>query len=162
MLVNSLASEPEIGSSSRGRIFATTAERTADGLVVNGRKTWSTGGAHLTHMIVGVMLGEEPTNVLVESHREGIEILETWDDALSLRATDNHDVFFRNVRVPADNTAALTDTPQRFQPPGTNALFNALFGGRSQLHAMPLSATPWNACRKRSEKVFPRCPRSNG
>lgn len=61
MLVNSLASEPEIGSPSRGRIFATTAERTADGFVVDGRKTWSTGGAHLTHMIVGVMLGEEPT-----------------------------------------------------------------------------------------------------
>ena len=116
MLVNSLASEPEIGSPSRGRIFATTAERTADGFVVDGRKTWSTGGAHLTHMIVGVMLGEEPTNVLVEGDREGIEILETWDDALSLRATDNHDVFFRNVRVPADNLAARTDAPQRFQP----------------------------------------------
>lgn len=116
MLVNSLASEPEIGSPSRGRIFATTAERSAEGFVLNGRKTWSTGGAHLTHMIVGAMLEDEPTNVLVESHREGIEVLETWDDALSLRATDNHDVFFRDVCVPVDNLAARSDAPQRFQP----------------------------------------------
>ena len=116
MLVNSLASEPEIGSPSRGRIFATTVERSADSFVLNGRKTWSTGGTHLTHMIVGAMLEDEPTNVLVESHREGIEVLETWDDALSLRATDNHDVFFRDVCVPVDNLAARADAPQRFQP----------------------------------------------
>ena len=116
MLVNSLASEPEIGSPSRGRIFATTVERSADSFVLNGRKTWSTGGTHLTHMIVGAMLENEPTNVLVESHREGIEVLETWDDALSLRATDNHDVFFRDVCVPVDNLAARADAPQRFQP----------------------------------------------
>ncbi|MEE2725439.1 MAG: acyl-CoA dehydrogenase family protein, partial [Candidatus Latescibacterota bacterium] len=74
MLVNSLASEPKIGSPSRGRIFATTVERSADSFVLNGRKTWSTGGTHLTHMIVGAMLEDEPTNVLVESHREGIEV----------------------------------------------------------------------------------------
>ena len=116
MLVNSLASEPEIGSPSRGRIFATTVERSADSFVLNGHKTWNTGGTHLTHMIVGAMLEDEPTNVLVESHREGIEVLETWDDALSLRATDNHDVFFRDVCVPVDNLAARADAPQRFQP----------------------------------------------
>ncbi|MEC7281914.1 MAG: acyl-CoA dehydrogenase family protein, partial [Verrucomicrobiota bacterium] len=116
MLVNSLASEPKIGSPSRGRIFATTVERSADSFVLNGRKTWSTGGTHLTHMIVGAMLEDEPTNVLVESHREGIEVLETWDDALLLRATDNHDVFFRDVCVPVDNLAARADAPQRFQP----------------------------------------------
>ncbi len=116
MLVNSLASEPEIGSPSRGRIFATTVERSADSFVLNGRKTWSTGGTHLTHMIVGAMLEDEPTNVLVESHREGIEVLETWDDVLSLRATDNHDVFFHDVCVPVDNLAARADAPQRFQP----------------------------------------------
>lgn len=116
MLINSLASEPEIGSPSRGRFFATTATRTDDGYIVNGRKIWSTGGAHLTHMIVGVALDDAPTNVLVESSRSGIEVVKAWCDALSLRAADNHDVFFRDVRVPLDNLAARDGAPQRFVP----------------------------------------------
>lgn len=116
LLINSLASEPEIGSPSRGRLFATTAEQDGDSYVINGRKTWSTGGRHLTHMIVGVMHADAPTNILIEGDRDGVEVLATWNDALSLRAADNHDVFFHNVRVPTDNLATRKDAPQGFQP----------------------------------------------
>src|SRR5690606_32802759 len=44
-LFNSLASEPELGSPSRGGLPATTAVASEDGShwLVNGRKTWSTG-----------------------------------------------------------------------------------------------------------------------
>jgi alkylation response protein AidB-like acyl-CoA dehydrogenase len=116
MLCNSLASEPEIGSPSRGRFFATTAVKSDDKYTVNGRKTWSTGGAHLTHMIVGVSLDEEPTSILIEGNRDGVEWVETWTDALSLRAADNHDVYFRDVEVPLENLAVRSDAaPQPFQ-----------------------------------------------
>lgn len=119
MLCNSLASEPEIGSPSRGRLFATTAVQNGDHYTINGRKTWSTGGAHLTHMIVGVSLNDEPTNMLIEGSRKGVEWVETWSDALSLRAADNHDVYFRDVEVPLTNLAARSDNaPQPYQPWG--------------------------------------------
>ena len=119
MLCNSLASEPEIGSPSRGRFFATTAVQNGDHYTINGRKTWSTGGAHLTHMIVGVSLEDKPTNMLIEGKCKGVEWVETWSDALSLRAADNHDVYFRDVEVPLDNLAMRSDdAPQPYQPWG--------------------------------------------
>jgi alkylation response protein AidB-like acyl-CoA dehydrogenase len=47
-LINSLASEPELGSPSRGGLPATSAVRSSAGFVLNGRKSFcsgSTGGA---------------------------------------------------------------------------------------------------------------------
>lgn len=106
-LFNSLASEPQLGSPSRGGLPATTAVAATDdgrdGFRINGRKTWATGGRHLTHMLVRVALAEEPAVVLVEQNRAGIRWEETWRDALSLRASESHDVFFEDVFVPAGN-----------------------------------------------------------
>ena len=99
-LLNSLASEPVLGSPSRGRIFATTAHLSDDGAcyVVNGRKNWATGGRHLTHLMVRVSVADEAGVVMIPNHMEGVEWLNTWDDALSLRASASHDVVFRDVQ----------------------------------------------------------------
>jgi alkylation response protein AidB-like acyl-CoA dehydrogenase len=104
-LFNFVASEPRLGSPSRGGLPESTAERSADGRtwIVNGHKTWSTGGRHLSHMLVRVAMEGEPGVVLVEQDRPGIEWVSTWRDALSLRASDSHDVYFNNVVVPAEN-----------------------------------------------------------
>ena len=91
-LCNSLASDPEIGSPSRGQFFAATAESSDEGYRLNGRKTWSTGGRHLSYLLVGATLGGRPAGFLVETDRPGIEWVETWGDGLALRAADNHDV----------------------------------------------------------------------
>ncbi len=101
-LFNSVASEPAMGSPSRGGLPATTAVPTqnGDGWVVNGRKTWSTGGKHLTHMLVRVDLEGEGAVVLVEQEMPGVEWITTWSDSLSLRASDSHDVVFTNVHIP--------------------------------------------------------------
>lgn len=103
-LFNSIASEPAMGSPSRGGLPATTAVPANDGegWIVNGRKTWSTGGKHLTHMLVRVDLGGEAAVVLVEQNMPGIEWINTWKDSLSLRASDSNDVIFNNVRIPFD------------------------------------------------------------
>ncbi|WP_420645196.1 acyl-CoA dehydrogenase family protein [Candidatus Leptofilum sp.] len=101
-LFNSIASEPAMGSPSRGGLPATTAVPTknGDGWIVNGRKTWSTGGKHLTHMLVRVDLEGEGAVVLVEQGVPGVEWITTWSDSLSLRASDSHDVVFTNVHIP--------------------------------------------------------------
>ena len=101
-LFNSIASEPALGSPSRGGLPATTAVPAEDGeeWVVNGRKTWSTGGKHLTHMLVRVDLGGEAGVVLVEQGMPGVSWITTWSDSLSLRASDSHDVVFNDVHIP--------------------------------------------------------------
>ncbi|RLT46466.1 MAG: acyl-CoA dehydrogenase, partial [Chloroflexi bacterium] len=103
-LVNAVASEPEMGSPSRGGLPQTTLNaHTAGGYVLNGLKTWTTGGRHLTHMLVRVRHAEVAAIVLVETGRAGVEWDETWANALSLRASDSHDVRFNNVHLPAEN-----------------------------------------------------------
>jgi alkylation response protein AidB-like acyl-CoA dehydrogenase len=101
-LFNFVASEPALGSPSRGGLFFTTAQPASggDGWLINGHKTWATGGRHLTHLLVRVSVEGESGVVLVEQDRPGVSWRETWRDALCLRASDSHDVLFQDVRVP--------------------------------------------------------------
>lgn len=102
-VVNSAASEPALGSPSRGAFFQTRAERDGDAWLITGHKTWTTGGQHLTHLLVKLDVEGEPGTILVPADAPGVEWVDTWGDSLSLRASDSHDVYFRRVRVPADH-----------------------------------------------------------
>lgn len=113
-LLNSVASEPRMGSPSRGGLPETTAAPTDDGasLLVNGHKTWATGGRHLTHLLVRVAAADEAGVVLVRQGADGTPGLEwvgTWTDVLSLRASDSHDAVFRDVVVPRENLIETGD-----------------------------------------------------
>lgn len=111
-LLNSVASEPALGSPSRGQVYETTAEPTGDdGLRIDGHKTWITGGTHLTHLLVKLDLDGEPALVLVEGDRDGLRWEETWGDALSLRASDSHDLHLEGVVVPEGNLMVRGDGP---------------------------------------------------
>lgn len=100
---NGIASEPDLGSPSRGGFFKTNAVPVAGGWQVNGHKNWSTGGVHLTHLLVSLSIDDAPSQMLILNHTPGVEWVETWGDSLSLRASDSHDVYFRDVFVPDDN-----------------------------------------------------------
>ncbi len=102
-LINSCASEPMLGSPSRGGAFHTHAVETPEGYCINGHKNWSTGGEHLTHLLVGLTLDGETAQMLVPNHLPGIRWEPTWQHALSLRASNSDDVFFENVIVPHDH-----------------------------------------------------------
>ena len=106
-LFNSAATEPELGSPSRGAFFAATIEPQGEGYVVNGHKTWTTGGRFLTHLLVSATFEGDPAMILVEGNRDGIEWVETWGDGLSLRASESHDVYFRDVWVPHENFVGI-------------------------------------------------------
>jgi alkylation response protein AidB-like acyl-CoA dehydrogenase len=105
-LINSLASEPEMGSPSRGGLPATNARPTDGGFVLNGRKTFSSGSTVLRWGLVSAAVqteGGEPYlgNFLVPLATAGVRIEETWD-ALGMRATSSHTVVFEDVVVPLD------------------------------------------------------------
>ena len=119
-LVNAAASEPTLGSPSRGGLPGTTAAPNGDGWILNGHKTWTTGGRHLTHMLVSARIDDDPAQFLVLQDTPGIEWRETWSDSLSLRASDSHDVFFKDVKVPAEN---LFQRGRETGPPLPNAWF---------------------------------------
>lgn len=102
-LVNAAASEPRLGSPSRGGLSATTAVATAEGWLLNGHKTWTTGGRHLTHLLVRANIEGENGTILVEGDRPGLRWENSWQDALSLRASDSHDLYLEDVLVPTEN-----------------------------------------------------------
>jgi alkylation response protein AidB-like acyl-CoA dehydrogenase len=105
-LINSVASEKDMGSPSRGGQFQTTAVEQGDDYSIDGYKTWATGGRHLTHMLVRLTLNDDSAVILVEGDRPGVSWKNTWADALSLRASDSNDLTLDGVVVPKENLIA--------------------------------------------------------
>lgn len=102
-LVNNLASEPALGSPSRGGQFQTTAELNPAGThwLVNGRKTWATGCTFLDYFLVKLSAAGQNGLLAIPHHTPGLTIQKSWSNALSLRASDSHDVYFDQAAVPA-------------------------------------------------------------
>ena len=104
--INSAASEPDLGSPSRGGMYATTAVRDGDGWRINGRKNWTTLAPHLAYTVVLLSEVQEDGsrvrgNFLVPMDTPGVRIDATWDN-LGMRATGSHDVVYDNVLVSND------------------------------------------------------------
>ncbi|OAA21837.1 acyl-CoA dehydrogenase [Frankia sp. EI5c] len=108
-LANAVRAEPELGAPARGGLPKTTARRTADGWVLNGRKAYATGGTALAYHVVWAVADEpggDPErprvgHVIVPGDLPGITWIDTWDH-LGLRASNTHDVRYTDVEVPAD------------------------------------------------------------
>lgn len=103
-LVNSAASEPDMGSPSRGGMPATTATPVGGGFVINGRKSWVTFAPALNYFLVSAAFrpSDEPAIGVfaVAAGAPGVQLLDTWGDGLSLRASGSYDVVFHDVLVP--------------------------------------------------------------
>ncbi|MEM7737497.1 MAG: acyl-CoA dehydrogenase family protein [Deinococcota bacterium] len=123
-LINAVASEPKLGSPSRGGLPETTAAIEGERLRINGHKTWTTGGKYLDHFLVRTTLkhadDESVALIWVPANAAGVRIDATWGDSLSLRASDSHDLFFEDVIVPQANILQPnSDNPQ----PAGNAVW---------------------------------------
>jgi alkylation response protein AidB-like acyl-CoA dehydrogenase len=98
-LINSLASEPEMGSPSRGGLPSTTARRAPDGWRITGRKTFSTGAPVLRWGVVSAAAdGGRLASFLIPLAAPGVRVEPTWD-TLGMRATGSHTVVFDDVEV---------------------------------------------------------------
>lgn len=129
-LYNTAASEPAMGSPSRGGAYATTAVKQDDGWHITGRKSWTTGSPGLRWAGVGcsVMAEDgkpERANFLVPMDSPGITIEETWNN-LAMRASGSHDLVLDDVVVPLDYRL-----PAAGKPDGTpwSTLTSALYLG---------------------------------
>ena len=111
-LINSLATEPELGSPSRGGLPQTRARRTADGWTLSGRKTFSSGAPVLRWGVISAAAddGEEPrvANFLVPLDAAGVSVEPSWD-SLGMRATASHTVVLDGVRVGASDELPRAD-----------------------------------------------------
>ncbi|MQY22787.1 acyl-CoA dehydrogenase family protein [Nocardia macrotermitis] len=104
-LVNVIRAEPELGAPARGGLPATIAHRTPEGWIINGRKSFATGGAALAYHLVWARTDEDPVRVghfIVPADSDGITWHDTWDH-LGLRASNTHDVTYANIVVPSEN-----------------------------------------------------------
>ncbi|MFJ2645700.1 acyl-CoA dehydrogenase family protein [Streptomyces sp. NPDC087420] len=103
-LLNHARAEPEMGSSTRGGLPATTARRTANGWSIRGRKRFVTGAEGLSYFLVWAATDEASPrvgNFVVPARTPGIEIVPTWHQ-LGMRATGSHEVRFTDVEIPAE------------------------------------------------------------
>jgi alkylation response protein AidB-like acyl-CoA dehydrogenase len=108
-LINSVITEPELGSVSRGGQPASTATPTEGGWLINGHKIFATGAPALRYLITGVVLPPseqapqgEVASAIVCAGAAGLRLVSTWGDSLSLRSSGNDDVYYENVFVPDD------------------------------------------------------------
>ncbi len=102
-LINAAASEPELGSPSRGGLPATTATRVPGGWRICGRKTWTSLAPALRYATVSTAIhadDAEPrrASFLVPMNSPGVRVEETWDN-LGMRASGSHDVVLEDVLV---------------------------------------------------------------
>ncbi len=135
-LVNGLASEPDLGSPSRGGGFRTTATKIAGGWEISGRKTWSTLSPALTYGNVMLTVREEDGSetrgaFLVPMNSDGVRIEDTWDN-LGMRATGSHDVVFDQVRVPDSARLPAPSAPPGVNTNGWGLLTSAVYLGIAQ------------------------------
>lgn len=106
-LINSVVTEPELGSISRGGVPRTTATPAPGGWRVSGHKIFATGGPALRFLVVGVAVpppvgGPEgaTASAIVRADAPGVRVVPTWSDSLSLRTVGNDDIEFEDVFVP--------------------------------------------------------------
>ncbi len=116
-LINSVASEPDLGSPRGGGRPVTKLEPISEGKwLLNGRKTWSTLAPELTYAIVFVAVEDgsgDTARIIVNMETKGISIEETWD-SLSMRASGSHDILFDNVVVDEKNFLSRTSGLNHF------------------------------------------------
>jgi alkylation response protein AidB-like acyl-CoA dehydrogenase len=123
-LINSAASEPEMGSPSRGGLPAATATPTTGGWLINGHKIFVSMAPALHYFITTVALPPQPDapegrrgSAIVRAGTPGLRLEDTWSDALSLRSSGNYDVLLENVFVPDE---WLVDRQPAGAPPPTD------------------------------------------
>ena len=116
-LYNTAASEPGLGSPSRGGHYETRAVRDdSGGWRINGSKAWGTGAPALAYAGVAASV-EDATGELVRASflvpidALGVRIEETWDN-MAMNASGSHDIVLEDVVVPENHRLPAVGKPE--------------------------------------------------
>jgi alkylation response protein AidB-like acyl-CoA dehydrogenase len=129
----------EPGSGSDALAAKTKAMPTADGhYLISGQKMWITNAGFADVFIVFAKVdGDKFTAFLVEREREGLS-LGAEEDKMGIKGSSTRQVFFENVKVPAENILGEIGK-------GHLVAFNVLNIGRFKLGVMALGGAKYNA-----------------
>ncbi len=131
-LINSAASEPDLGSPSRGGLPSTTATRTRGGWGITGHKSWASLAPALRYATVMATIEEDGgprrANFLVPMASPGVRVEPTWDN-LAMRSTGSHDIILEDVLVPDEYRLPGEGAPGQGDPRGWGILFGAVYTG---------------------------------
>ncbi|MCS6870564.1 MAG: acyl-CoA dehydrogenase family protein [Anaerolineae bacterium] len=129
-LVNSCATEPELGSPSHGGAPRTTAQRRGDRWIISGHKTFASLAPELDYFIITATFTADDGTLqagrfLVE-RQAAIRIVPTWD-SLGMRCTGSHDLYLEGAEAPLE--ALLSAAPisrADLSKPNINAWFTLI------------------------------------
>ncbi len=124
-LINSCATEPDLGSPSRGGLPKTTAVPEGSGWRIDGRKTFASLSPVLEWVIIPAALEGEAETIgrFLVPRDAGWNIVENWDP-MGMRATGSHDIVLDDVSVP---DSALLFRESAAAPDPHRATANAWF-----------------------------------
>ncbi len=144
-------SEPEAGSDVGA--IRTTARRDGDEWVINGQKLWCSG-AGAKNTVINVYVKTDPkahyrqgmSLFLVDNDTPGVELRKL--DMLGRRCTGTYEIFFNDVRVPADRLVGGEN--KRLGLPAVRAADGAGVRGGGQLRRGALRSSIWRCSMPRS------------
>jgi alkylation response protein AidB-like acyl-CoA dehydrogenase len=131
-LLNAAASEKDLGSPSRGGLPQSTATWDGQQWRIRGHKLFVSMAPALSYIVTAVALptsDDMPAggigNAIVRGNSPGVEIIDTWGDALSLRSSGSGDVVYHDVAVPDEWLVErkAVGVPPVVEPPTGSAWF---------------------------------------
>ncbi|WP_301108689.1 acyl-CoA dehydrogenase family protein [Sporosarcina sp.] len=107
-LVNRSATEAQTGSPTRGGRPHTTAERSENGWIITGEKTFTTMAPALTHFLVLAWVEDKQSTgfFLIPRESVGLSIKETWH-TISMRGTESQTLVLEQVHVDPEQLVEL-------------------------------------------------------
>ncbi len=108
-IINRAVSEVATGSPIRGGRPGTTAKRSGNSWIINGRKSYTTGSPELDYFLTSAWIEDDERIGFFLIHRDtpGVTIEETWD-VIAMRGTGSHDLVLNEVKLEASD---LVETP---------------------------------------------------
>ncbi|GAB4216577.1 MAG: acyl-CoA dehydrogenase family protein [Roseiflexaceae bacterium] len=133
-LINAAATEPDLGSPSRGGQPATRATPAAGGWRISGHKLFVSMAPVLRYIVISATLPPDErapsgsvANAIVQAGAPGLRLEDTWHDALSLRSSGSYDVILEDVPVADEwlvDRRALGERGPSEGPPSQMAWFS--------------------------------------
>jgi alkylation response protein AidB-like acyl-CoA dehydrogenase len=126
-LINSVVTEPDLGSISRGGVPATSATPVPGGWLVSGHKIFVTAAPALRFLLTAVQLPPseaapqgEVARAIIEAPANGLRFEATWQDALSQRSGASDDAYFDQVFVAEERMVERAAIGAASAAPGAN------------------------------------------